>query len=222
MLSPQKIERQYDKAQRQLKQGKLSPEAYFRQVGTWQDYDRDGRFYQLGYDGQWLVFDPAYACWFLTGKRVRAPVQRHATFISLLSLILIVAILLTLPVTRHWILLRLPSGLVPDFTHYQAPEVPTTEESPARDQALTPDITLHAPAGVLNGDEALSAYEVSWDDASNQMTQAGLPYPVLYAFEFEAGLWDRLAWPVRVAGSGWCRHEVPGHPGRRQPVFVRT
>jgi hypothetical protein len=178
------LELRFKKAQKLADSGMISQEAFYVRVNALNERRPDGRFYQLGYDGKWLLFDYAAGVWHDVTAQINRARIRKALF-SALAVLLAVLLVLSIPQSRAWVQSELfgirprPVSGLPD---------PVEWNEPVLQRQLAPGITLRAPESTLSGVGKVEAYEIDAEKAYAQANQAGLAVAVLHAFEFDAGL----------------------------------
>jgi hypothetical protein len=161
----------------------ISQEAFYDRVNALHERRPDGRFYQLGYDGKWLLFDYAAGVWHDVTAQIKRARIRKALF-SALSVLLAVLLVLSVPPSRAWVKSELfgiqprPVSGLPD------PVNGTSLSCSGNSRRASPFMRPKAPCLASEGCRVYNRHRGGLCAAN----QAGLAVAVLHAFEFDAGL----------------------------------
>ena len=196
-----KMERRFKSAYMKRIKGKISRDQYTRTVDQLRFGPYKQRYYELSYDGRWLVYEPNSDSWVPAPPKIRKnTIRKRRLIASGVCFVLTLAMLFALPGTRNWII-SISGASNPEYTAVDMPAPEQTQPAePAYEAQLAEGITVKAPEGALTGDEVFSAEFLDYEQAKPILDGAGLPYPALSVFEFSAGMdeFESFALPVSL------------------------
>jgi hypothetical protein len=174
------LEKEYKKLQSKRERGKVSEEEFKIEVQKLHFMDRKKHYYQLDYEGHWLFFDFDNQSWVEGHFSIETKKKRKKLAFQILSIVLVIAIVLGVLFNNHW--LSLPQ------THSRYVDIEEVKVTPGYSKTLFEGATVTVPPGLDIDQNIFRAHPVSLEEATKLTEQHGIVGPVLYSFEFDAGL----------------------------------